>query len=115
MLSRIYHAAESVTGLHILHINTTARGGGVAELLEALTPLMEELGIEQTRQVLPLDDASNRFTAHLADLLQGIEHGDLPEEDQRMFLDKLLHTPLMRHAEENQADIYFVHDFQLAP
>jgi trehalose synthase len=115
MLSRIYHAAESVAGLHILHINTTARGGGVAELLEALTPLMEELGIEQTRQVLPLDDASNRFTAHLADLFQGIEHGDLPEEDQRVFLDKLLHTPLMRHAEENQADIYFVHDFQLAP
>jgi trehalose synthase len=115
LLSRIYYAAEAVAGLHILHINTTARGGGVAELLEALTPLMEELGIEQTRQVLPLDDASNRFTAHLADLLQGIEHTDLPEEDQHVFLAKLLHTSLMRHAEENQADIYFVHDFQLAP
>ena len=115
LLSRIYHAAEAVAGLHILHINTTARGGGVAELLDALTPLMEELGIEQTRHVLPLDDASNRFTAHLADLLQGIEHTDLPEEDQHVFLEKLLHTPLMRQVEESQADIYFVHDFQLAP
>jgi trehalose synthase len=115
MLSRIYHDAESLTGSHVLHINTTARGGGVAELLQALNPLMEELGIEQTRQVIQLDEASNLFTARLADLLQGIEHGDLPAEDQRVFLDKLRLTPDLRHAEENQADIYFVHDFQLAP
>src|SRR6266852_4883237 len=89
LLSRIYHAAESLAGSHVLHINTTARGGGVAELLQALNPLMEELGIEQTRKVIQLDEASNLFTARL--------------------------TPAMRHAEENQADVYFVHDFQLAP
>ncbi len=115
LLSRIYHAAESLAGSHVLHINTTARGGGVAELLQALNPLMEELGIEQTRKVIKLDEASNLFTARLADLLQGIEQGDLPAEDQRVFLDKLRLTPAMRHAEENQADVYFVHDFQLAP
>src|SRR5713226_3270568 len=95
LLSRIYHAAESLAGSHVLHINTTARGGGVAELLQALNPLMEELGIEQTRKVIQLDEASNLFTARLADLLQGIEQGDLPAEDQ--------------------PDVYFVHDFQLAP
>lgn len=32
LLSRIYRAAESLAGSHVLHINTTARGGGVAEL-----------------------------------------------------------------------------------
>jgi len=115
LLSEIYHIAESLAGLHILHVNTTAQGGGVAELLHALIPPMEELGIRHTWKVVPLDDASNQFTAHVVDLLQGIEHGDISEEDKRVFLDKLRVTPVLRHAEENQADIYFIHDFQLAP
>lgn len=115
LLSEIYHIAESLAGLHILHVNTTAQGGGVAELLHALIPPMEELGIRHTWKVVPLEDASNQFTAHVVDLLQGIEHGDIAEEDKRVFLDKLRVTPVLRRAEENQADIYFIHDFQLAP
>ena len=115
LLSEIYHIAESLAGLHILHVNTTAQGGGVAELLHALIPPMEELGIRNTWKVVPLDDASNQFTAYVVDLLQGIEHGDISEEDKRVFLDKLRVTPVLRRAEENQADIYFIHDFQLAP
>ncbi len=115
VLSHIYHAAESLAGLHVLHINTTARGGGVAELLGVLVPLMDELGMKHTRKVIALDDASNLFTARLADLLQGIEQGDLPEEDQHVFLEKLRRTPEMRFAAGNEADLYFVHDFQLAP
>src|SRR6266496_1646812 len=115
LLSLIYQVAESLAGLHVLHVNTTAQGGGVAELLNAFLPIMEELGIKHTWKVIPLDEASNLFTAHLVDLLQGIEHGDISEEDQRVFLDKLRLAPAMRHAEENQADLYFIHDFQLPP
>jgi trehalose synthase len=115
LLSQIYRAAESLVGLQVLHVNTTAEGGGVAELLHVLIPLMEELGISHTWKVIPLDEASNLFAAHLVDLLQGIEHGAIPEEDQRVFLAKLRRTPVLSRAEENQADIYFVHDFQLAP
>ena len=111
----MYDVAASLAGLHILHFNTTAKGGGVAELLNSLLPVMEELGIKHTWKVIPLDEASDRFTAHIVDLLQGIEHGDIPEEDQRLFLDKLRRTPVLRSAEENQADLYFIHDFQLAP
>jgi len=115
LLSHIYDVAASLAGLHILHYNTTAKGGGVAELLNSLLPVMEELGIKHTWKVIPLDEASDRFTAHIVDLLQGIEHGDIPEEDQRLFLDKLRQTPVLRSAKENQADLYFIHDFQLAP
>ena len=115
LLAQVYRVAESLAGLHVLHVNTTAEGGGVAELLHALIPLMEELGIRHTWKVIPLDVASNLFTAHIVDLLQGIDHGDIPEEDQQVFLDKLRRTPVLSHAEENQADLYFIHDFQLAP
>src|SRR5947199_3512825 len=106
VLAQIYRAAESLAGLHVLHVNTTAQGGGVAELLHELIPLTEELGIKNIWKVITLDEASNLFTAHLADLLQGIEHGVIPEEDQRALLDTLRRSPVMSDAEENQADIY---------
>ncbi|MBE3559401.1 MAG: glycosyltransferase [Ktedonobacteraceae bacterium] len=65
--------------------------------------------------MIPLDEASNCFTARFADLLQGIEQGILPEAEQRAFYESLRHVPLLESAEDNRADLYFVHDFQLAP
>ena len=116
VLAQIYRAVESVAGLHVLHVNTTAQGGGVAELLQGLVPLMQELGIPHTWKVITLDEDMNRFTAHLADLLQGMEHDDvIPVEDQRAFLTKLRRIAVLNHIEQSQADIYFIHDFQLVP
>ena len=115
VLERIYCAAESLAGASILHINTTAHGGGVAELLESLLPLMEELGIPHSWKVIPLDEASNLFAAHLVDLLQGMEHGAIPHDDQHTFIDKLRRTPDFQQADQHHADLYFIHDFQLAP
>lgn len=115
LLAQVYHAAEPLVGLHVIHFNTTAQGGGVAELLHSLIPLMQELGIPHGWKVIPLDEASNHFTVHIVDLLQGMEHDDIEEKDQRRLLDTLHHAPVLQHKEENMADIYFVHDFQLAP
>jgi len=113
VLAQIYAAAGSLAGLRVLHVNTTAEGGGVAELLHSLIPLMDELGIPHRWKVVPLDEASNLLAARLVDLLQGIEHGSIPEADQRVFLEKLSHAPLT--PQEDKADLYFIHDFQLAP
>jgi trehalose synthase len=115
VLARIYSAAESLAGVSVLHVNTTAQGGGVAELLESLLPLMVELDIPHSWKVIPLDEASNLFDAHLVDLLQGMEHGDIPEADQHVFLEKLRRMPDLQRADQNHADIYFIHDFQLVP
>ena len=115
VLARIYYAAESLAGVSVLHINTTAHGGGVAELLESLLPLMEELGIPHSWKIISMDEASNLFDSHLVDLLQGMEHGDISEADQYVFLEKLRRTPGLQRADQNHADIYFIHDFQLAP
>ncbi len=115
MLDRIYHIAESLAGLHVLHINTTRQGGGVAELLNALLPLMKELGIPHTWDVVALDNAENRFVARLGERLQGIGQGDLSAQEQRSFLDSLRHTASETYVQEKHADLYFIHDFQLAP
>jgi trehalose synthase len=76
---------------------------------------MEELGIPHSWKVIQLDESSNLFAAYLVDLLQGIEHGDIPQADQRMFLERLSDVRGTLQAAQNQADLYFVRDFQLAP
>ena len=115
ILAQIYRVAETLMGVHVFHLNTTAEGGGVAELLHSLLPLMNELGIPHTWRIVPLDRESNLFVARLVDLLQGIEHGSISETEQRVFLEKLRAIPIMQQVEQNRADLYFVHDFQLAP
>ncbi len=112
-LARIYEVACSLAGIHVLHVNTTAQGGGVAEILHELIPLMEELGIHHSWHVIPLDDASGNFTARLVDMLQGYETGELPEEATQVFLKKL--RGAIHYQQEYQADLYFIHDFQLVP
>ncbi|QBD78713.1 glycosyltransferase [Ktedonosporobacter rubrisoli] len=114
-LSQIYDKVRALSGLHVMHFNTTERGGGVAEILQSLLPLLEDLGIKHTWKVVPLDDTSNHFTAHLVDMLQGNIPGQLEAEDQQAFLDTLAQTPILSRPQDSQADLYFVHDFQLAP
>jgi trehalose synthase len=87
----------------------------VAELLGALLPLMEELGIPHTWDVIALDEAENRFVARLGERLQGIGQGNLSPQEQSVFLDSLRSTAIKNYTQEKQADLYFIHDFQLAP
>jgi trehalose synthase len=112
-IEQIYEVARSLAGLCVLHVNTTAQGGGVAEILHELLPLMEELGIKHDWKVIQLDEASGYFTARLVDMLQGYDKGEFPEREKQVFLEKLRRS--VRNGPVEQADIYFIHDFQLAP
>jgi trehalose synthase len=51
----------------------------------------------------------------VAELLQGIKQGELSQEEQGHLLDTLRHAPVIKEIEQQRADLYFVHDFQLAP
>jgi trehalose synthase len=44
--------AERLQDLSILHVNSTAAGGGVAEILNRLVPLMRELGLRVDWRVI---------------------------------------------------------------
>ena len=45
-----------LNGLKMIHINSTAYGGGVAELLHSLIPLSNALGVETQRLVMTPKD-----------------------------------------------------------
>lgn len=112
-LAAIYEEASSLQGLKVLHLNTTDQGGGVAEILHELLPVMEELGIEHSWKVIPLDEASGYFSARIVDMLQGYDMGAFPETEKEVFLEKLRSE--VQREKDYQADIYFIHDFQLVP
>lgn len=46
IISEIYKKARSLSGKRIVHINSTYHGGGVAEILSSLVPLMNDVGID---------------------------------------------------------------------
>ncbi len=113
LIDQIYEVARSLAGLRVLHLNTTAQGGGVAEILNELLPLMNDLGIQHNWKVVPLDESSGYFTARLVDMLQGYDTGAFPEREKQFFLEKLRHS--VNYRQDYQADMYFIHDFQLVP
>jgi hypothetical protein len=58
--------------LKVLHINSTRQGGGVAEILSSLRPLMNEVGIETDWLVI---DGSPEFFAFTKDIHNAL-HGE---------------------------------------
>jgi trehalose synthase len=52
LLDEIRELAEPLRGKRVLHVNATAFGGGVAEILYTLVPLMQDVGLETEWRVL---------------------------------------------------------------
>src|SRR3990170_4206565 len=48
----LHQKAHPLRGARVIHINATAFGGGVAEILGALVPLMNDLGLRAEWQVV---------------------------------------------------------------
>ncbi|NHN46608.1 glycosyltransferase [Halostella sp. JP-L12] len=68
---RLHALADNLEDARILHVNSTASGGGVAELLRSLVPLSNDLGIDTEWAVMDADDAFFEVTKALHNGLQG--------------------------------------------
>jgi trehalose synthase len=51
-VEEILELADSVKGARVIHINATAFGGGVAEILATMVPLMNDVGLKADWQVI---------------------------------------------------------------
>lgn len=65
--------AEPMRGLRVVHVNSTRRGGGVAEILEKLVPLTAELGLEARWEVIEGSPEFYQCTKLFHNALQGQE------------------------------------------
>ena len=69
--TEIRQLARELKGARILHLNATAFGGGVAELLGTLVPLMRDLGLKCEWQVMHGTDRFFTVTKAMHNSLQG--------------------------------------------
>jgi trehalose synthase len=72
--------AGSLQGKRWINVNSTLRGGGVAEMLQSLVPLARGLGVDARWLVIPGSDEFFRITKTFHNLLQGMETS-VPVED----------------------------------
>ena len=71
LIEEIRELAEGLQGLRVLHLSATAFGGGVAEILYTLIPLMNDVGVEAEWQVMLGREEFYNATKRLHNALQG--------------------------------------------
>lgn len=100
--------AERLKGRSIQHINSTSVGGGVAEILNRMVPLLAQLGVSSRWDLIKGGEQFFEVTKKFHNAL----HGRPQEITQRDF-EVFLETSLINIAEvKTEADIVFVHDPQ---
>lgn len=110
VLDELLALAEPLRGLRLLHLNATAYGGGVSELLRSQVPLLLGLGIDAEWRVLSADDPFFRVTKGFHNALQGAEM-PLTEEARETYLD---YNEKNARSLEAGYDVIVVHDPQPA-
>ncbi len=72
VIEEILSLAVPLRGARLIHINSTAFGGGVAELLTTLVPLMNDIGLQAEWQVIRGEGRFFEVTKAMHDSLQGM-------------------------------------------
>ena len=71
VIGEIHRKASKLYGKHILHINSTYQGGGVAEILNSFIPLLNDIGIDSGWRILQGNPDFFTVTKKFHNALQG--------------------------------------------
>jgi trehalose synthase len=74
-IAELRDLAQPFQGARVVHVSATAYGGGVAEMLHTLVPLMRDAGLDAEWRVIAGSDAFFAVTKSMHNALQGM---DLP-------------------------------------
>lgn len=74
IVDQLYQIANRLKGLKVVHVNSTYWGGGVAEILTKMVPLMKALGIETDWQVVKGTPLFYQCTKLFHNCIQGQKH-----------------------------------------
>ncbi|OGN96680.1 MAG: glycosyl transferase family 1 [Chloroflexi bacterium RBG_13_51_36] len=102
--------ANRLSGKTILNINSTFVGGGVAEILSRLVPLLNQLGVDVRWQVIPGEAQFFKVTKKFHNALHG-KVESISDDDFSVFLET---TAKNASQIDFSGDILFIHDPQPA-
>jgi trehalose synthase len=102
--------AEKMKGKSVTHVNSTSFGGGVAEILQNLVPLMKDVGLNVHWEVIKGSLDFFNVTKKIHNALQGMSL-DLSEEDVKTYLE---YNRLNSETTILESDFVVIHDNQPA-
>jgi len=85
VLAEIYARARRLYGKHVIHLNATYQGGGVAEILYSLVLLMNDVGIDAGWRILHGSQEFFEVTKCFHNALQSAKM-NLSERKKRLYL-----------------------------
>lgn len=109
-LEEVRRLASPLEGARVLHLNSTAYGGGVAEILRSHIPLMRDIGIHADWMTIAGDDPFFRVTKAFHNALQGAEY-NLTVPSKKAYLDTNSRNTAFSY---DDYDYIIVHDPQPA-
>ncbi len=107
-LVEIYARARSLYGRHIVHLNATYQGGGVAEILYSLVLLMNDVGVNAGWRILHGSQEFFEITKSFHNALQGAKL-NLSERKRRLYLQVNENFSKFTHLDH---DCVIIHDPQ---
>lgn len=109
--NEIQRLSLKLKGKSIAHVNTTSHrgGGGVAEILHSLVPLMRDVGLDVHWFKLKASKSFFKATKNIHDTLQG-DSRNLTEEEKNLYLEES--KKIAGDFEKVQADVWIIHDPQ---
>ena len=110
LYDEVQDLGSRLDGARVLHINATSFGGGVAEILYTLVPLMRDVGLHTDWGVMFGAEPFFNVTKSFHNALQGAEY-ELSVEDRAIYEE---YNRQSAAALEEEWDIIFVHDPQPA-
>jgi len=107
-LAEIYAKARRLYGKHIVHLNATYQGGGVAEILYSLVLLMNDAGIDAGWRILHGSQEFFEITKSFHNALQGAKL-NLSQRKKRVYLQVNENFSKFSHLDH---DCIIIHDPQ---
>ena len=110
LVDEIAALARDLKGVRIAHVNSTAFGGGVAELLARHLPVLRALGVTAEWRLIHGEPEFFTVTKAFHNALQGA-HYDLGERERNLYLEANRQAAQLL---EHEYDVIVVHDPQPA-
>ncbi|MDD5144543.1 MAG: glycosyltransferase [Candidatus Pacebacteria bacterium] len=111
LFKEINSLAKDLRGLKVFHVNATSDGGGVAEILKSLVPLMRGVGLEvKWYNILPCPGFFD-LTKRIHNALQG-KRIEFSRRDRDLYMRHM--ESMAKKMEDMRPDVWVIHDPQPA-